>query len=111
MLFNDCRKQTGNANAVAAHDDRKLTSVFVKHDGIQILGIARAELEDMSDFDSARELETAFSVRRNFPFLNRSEICKMSYAEIATKVGIEVVETVLVCADAGICHVFNVKIS
>ena len=62
MLLHDGGDQAGDADAVAAHDDRVAASFFVEEGRVHLVGVVGAEDEDVSAFDAPVELELAVAV-------------------------------------------------
>ncbi len=51
MLFDGRSHDPAGADPVAAHDERSLAAVLVEERGLERLGEAGLELEDVTDFD------------------------------------------------------------
>ena len=51
--LNDRRDQTRRADTVGTHEDRRLLAVRPIHDSAHRIGILRAEVENMADFNAA----------------------------------------------------------
>ena len=52
-----------DADAVTAHLERESVAVFVEESRFHLVGVLGAQLEDMSDLDSAAQFQAALAVR------------------------------------------------
>src|SRR3546814_7750165 len=72
-LFNHRRRQTRHADAVATHLRRHGLAVGVEHGDLHRLRVLGAELEDVTAFDAAVELDRADSIRAGVAFGNHAQ--------------------------------------
>ncbi len=63
VLLNGCGNHAGDADAVAAHAHHLITAIFTLNGGFQRVRILGAELEDVTHFDAAFNLQCTFAIR------------------------------------------------
>ena len=104
-LFDGSADEAGNADTVATHFKGLRLAVFVKERCVHRFGILRAEVEDVSDFDTALQLQFPLAAGARIPFDDVAEVFDEGFGEVAPEVDARVVEAGNVGAAAEIRHI------
>ena len=104
-LFDGSADEAGNADTVATHFKRLRLAVFVKERRVHRFGILRAEVEDVSDFDTALQLQFPLAAGACVPFDDVAEVFDEGFGEVAPEVDARVVEAGNVGAAAEVGHI------
>lgn len=74
VLFNACGNDTGNPDAVTAHDDGVFFTVFVKIHSMHGFAVFCAEFEYMPDFNAFFQLKRFAAVRADIAGFGVSDV-------------------------------------
>ena len=85
-------------------------AVIVQEADVHGLGIFVAQLENVADFDAARQFQTTLSVGAFVAFDDVAQIDKLGLGGVAAEVEAGIVVVVLVRADNPVCAFFGSKI-
>ena len=110
VLLDGGGHNAGNTNTVAAHFHDLGFAVIVQEADIHGLGIFVAQLEDMADFNTASQFQTALFVRADIAFDDITQIDKFRLVSISAEVEAGIVVVVFVRADNPICAFFGGEI-
>ena len=92
VRFNGSGQHSPHANAVAAHQDVVLLTVFIGVPGAHFRRVNISELEDVPQFDSAPGYEFPLAVWRRVAFFSFSNVTQNVGLEVAFKVDVAKVE-------------------
>ena len=100
MCLDDGRQETPQADAVRAHDDGSRLSVLAEERAAQRLAVARTELEDVADLDTAFSVKRSTTIDASVSFPGSRNISHDVGIVVTRNVGIPEVEPVFIRS----CH-------
>ena len=111
MTLLDCRRdRAADAEAVAAHDHRLALAFFVEVIAVHRLGVFRAELEHVTDFDAAMDLQLGAAPRTRIAREDGGEIAVLRLRKIAAGIRAAEMRVLLVAADDPVCATFQRRV-
>ena len=99
VLLDDGGHRTGDAHAVAAHDERVLHTILVVEGGTHGLGVTGTQLEHLGNLDAAGTRKRQTAVGAAVTGLDDAQVGPFVHREIAALFGAHVMVVVLVRAD------------
>ena len=90
VLLDGGRHRSGYPKAVAAHLHVLFRAVLVQHGGVHGAAVLVAELEDMTYFDTAGDLQRAPAPRTDVAFHGVAQVHAFRLRQVASPIGVDV---------------------
>ncbi len=110
VLLNRRRDHTRDTDTVTAHRQRLVTAFLALNRRFHRVRIFGAELENVAHFDTAFNLQRAFTVRAGVAFHHVANISNLRQRQIALPVNTDKMFTVAVGTGSKITHLLNAAI-